>query len=173
MWVVHAKEVGHGEGVAGIEWFLFATVPLESLSDALRMLDYYTKRWTIERFHYVLKQALRIERLQFDNYRRLTNAIQLYLIVGWYLLRIAYLSKSDPDKPAIDFFDELDIKLIERSTSKKIKTVKDYVIALASLSGFVPSKKQPLPGEKLLWQSIRTLVAMRTGFLMGQNYGTG
>jgi hypothetical protein len=58
-------------------------------------------------------------------------------------------------------------------TNYKIKTVKDYVIALASLSGFVPSKKQPLPGEKLLWQSMRTLVAIRTGFLLAQNYGTG
>jgi hypothetical protein len=121
MWVVHAKEVGLGEGTEGIEWFLFTTLPLESLSDALRMIEYYTKRWTIERFHYVLKQGLRIERLQFDNYRRLTNAIQLFLIVGWYLLRLAYLSKSHPDKPAIDFFDELDIKLTERSTGKKIK----------------------------------------------------
>ncbi|MEZ4942437.1 MAG: IS4 family transposase [Saprospiraceae bacterium] len=173
MWVIHVKEVGVKDGITPIEWYLFTTLPVTSLADAIRIIEYYSKRWTIERFHYVLKQGLRIERLQFDNYKRLTNAIQLYLIIGWYLLRLAYVAKVSPDKSASEYFDELDIKLVEQFANKKVDTVKQYIIALSSIAGFVPSKKQPLPGEKLLWQSIRTLVAMRAGFLMAQNYGTG
>ena len=173
MWVVHVKEIEIKPGITPIEWYLFTTVPITSLADAVRVIQYYSKRWTIERFHYILKQGLRIERLQFDNYKRLTNAIQLYLIIGWYLLRLAYIAKASPDQAASEYFDELDVKLVEQVAKKKIQTVKQYVIALSSLAGFVPSQKQPLPGEKLLWQSMRTLVAMRKGFLMAQNYGTG
>ena len=172
LWLVHAKEIDYKEGVVPIEWYLFSTLAIESMEDAIRFIGYYTKRWTIERFHYILKQGLRIERLQFDNFTRLKNAIELYLIIGWYLLRLAYLGKTTPDQPAIDYFDPLDIKLVEQISSRKIKTVKQFIIALSSLAGFTPTKKQPLPGEKLLWQSMRTLIAIRKGFEMAKFYGT-
>jgi hypothetical protein len=58
--------------------------------------------------------VLRIERLQFDNYKRLANAIQLYLIIGWYLLRLIYIGKASPDKLASAYFDELDIQSVTR-----------------------------------------------------------
>lgn len=171
LWVIHAKEVGYQDGVDPIEWYLFSTMPIESMDDAVCFIGYYVKRWIIERLHYILKQGLRIERLQFDNFTRLSNAIQLYLIIGWYLLRLLYMGKATPDQSAIDYFDPLDIKLVQQITSKKIQTVKQFLIALSSLAGFVPSIKQPLPGEKLLWQSMRTLLAIRRGFLLAKDMG--
>jgi hypothetical protein len=171
LWVVHAKEVGCKEGVKPIEWYLFSTLAIETLDDAVRFIGYYAKRWIIERFHYVLKQGLRVERLQFDNFQRLKNALELYLIIAWYLLRLTYLGKACSDKPAPDYFDSFDIKLVQQITSKTIKTVKQYVLALATLAGFKPSKNQPLPGEKLLWQSMRTLLAIRRGVELAQIMG--
>jgi len=171
LWVIHAKEVDYKNGLVPIEWYLFSTLPIESMEDAVRFIRYYAKRWIIERFHYILKQGLRIERLQFDNFTRLKNAIQLYLIIACYLLRLVYLGKAAPNQPAIDYFDPIDIKLIEQITAKKIQTVQQFVIALSFLAGFTPSKKQPLPGERLLWQSMRTMMAIRTGFMLAKDMG--
>jgi len=41
------------------------------------------------------------------------------------------------------------------------------------LVGFVPSSKQPYPGEKLLWQARQQMNANRVGFILAQSYGTG
>ena len=44
---------------------------------------------------------------------------------------------------------------------------------VGKLGGFMPSKKQPLPGEKMLWQGITELIAIKKGFLAAkQKYGT-
>jgi hypothetical protein len=104
---------------------------------------------------------------------RLKNAIQLYLIVGWYLLRLSSLAKVFSDEPATEYFDLFDIQILEQTTGKKIKTVEQYVLALSSLQGFAPSKKQPLPGEKILWLSLKMLMAMRRGADAMKNYETG
>jgi len=44
---------------------------------------------------------------------------------------------------------------------------------LGKIVGFVPSTKQPYPGEKLLWIAIQQLNAIKTGFFLAQSYGTG
>jgi hypothetical protein len=173
IFVVHAKEIKPEIGTEPIEWFLFTTLRVDNIQTAIRMLEYYAKRWKIERFHYVLKQGLKIERLQFDNFVRLKNAIQLYLIVGWYLLRLSSLAKVFSDEPATEYFDLIDIQILEQTTGKKIKTVEQYVLSLSSLQGFAPSQKQPLPGEKILWQSLKMLMAMRRGADAMKNYETG
>lgn len=130
-------------------------------------------RWVIERFHYVLKQGLRIERLQFDNFTRLANAVKLCSIVAWQLLRIAYLSKAKEPAPADQYFDPQEKMLLEKIGASKIETVTDHILALGKLLAFIPSTKQPYPGEKLLWQAIQQINAIRAEFLIAQNYGTG
>jgi hypothetical protein len=173
LYVVWAVERDIKPGIEPIEWIILTTIPIENFEDACRILDIYTTRWIIERFHYVLKQGLRVERLQFDNFPRLTNAIKLCSIVAWQLLRIAYLSKAKEFDTADPHFDKQEQLVLEKLTGSKIETVKDHILALGKLVGFVPSKKQPYPGEKLLWQAVQQLNSIKLGFILAQNYGTG
>ncbi len=170
IWAVEENPPG---GVEPIEWIIMTTLPVSTLEQAIEIIDIYTMRWIIERFFYVLKQGLRIERLQFDNFKRLSNAIKLCSIVAWYLIKIAYLRKSNEHDPVDKHFDAMEKVILEKITNKKIETVRDYVLSLGKLVGFVPSTKQPYPGEKLLWQAIRQINSIKTGFMLGQNYGTG
>lgn len=170
IWAVELDQVA---GVEPLEWLILTTLPIENFEDAAWILDIYATRWVIERFHYVLKQGLRVERLQFDNFTRLENAIKLCSIVAWHLLRIAYLSKVKEQDLAEHHFEQAEKAILEKVTTSKIQTVKDHILALGKLVGFVPSAKQPYPGEKLLWQAIQQLNAIKTGFLLAQNYGTG
>jgi hypothetical protein len=171
--IIWAVEENPPDGIDPLEWIIMTTLPVNSFEQAIEIIDIYAMRWIVERFFYVLKQGLRIERLQFDNFTRLSNAIKLCSIVAWYLIRIAYLSKSNEHDSADKHFDAVEKVILEKVTNKKIETVRDYILTLGKLVGFVPSKKQPYPGEKLLWQAIQQMNAMKAGFLLSQNYGTG
>lgn len=171
--LIWAVELEEADGIEPLEWVILTTLPIENFEEAAWILDIYTVRWVIERFHYVLKQGLRIERLQFDNFTRLANAVKLCSIVAWQLLRIAYLSKAKEQAPADEYFDPQEKMLLEKINACKIETVKDHIQALGKLVGFVSSTKQPYPGEKLLWLAVQQINAIRDGFLLAQSYGTG
>jgi hypothetical protein len=171
VWAVEKGELP--AGTQALEWIILTTLPIGSLDEAIAILDTYAMRWVIERFHYVLKQGLRIERLQFDNFTRLANATKLCSMVAWQLLRIAYLSKTKESEAAELHVDPQEKGVLEKVTGSKINTIKEYTLALGKLVGFTPSAKQPYPGEKLLWIAIQQLNAIKTGFLLAQFYGTG
>ena len=176
--LIHVKEISTKQIQQPVQWYLLTTVAVTNLEEATRLVGFYALRWIIERYHYVLKTGLRVERLQFDTFTRLKHALEVYSLVGWQLLWTAYIGKARPKQKALEIFDPTEIEILQLYTDKKIITTKDYILALASLSGFVKSKAQPLPGEKLLWQSLKLLQAIKIGFHLGKNnptpfYGTG
>ncbi len=157
-----------------LEWVLLTHVRVECLEDAVKVCNYYSCRWTVERFHYILKSGLLIEQLQIDSFVRLANALQLYALIAWHLLWLQRLAKAQGDKSANDYIDQQTIEIIETVSTRKIVTVAEFMVATAILGGFLPTKKQPLPGEKTLWQGLRQLHAIIAGFLAAkQKYGTG
>jgi hypothetical protein len=84
------------------------------------------------------------------------------------------LARAQGDKPATDYIEPQTIEVVETVSIRKVVTVADFLIATATLGGFIPTKKQPLPGEKTLWQGLRQLHAIQKGFLAAkQKYGTG
>ena len=127
-------------------------------------------RWPIERFHLVLKSGLKIEGLQFDTFTRLKHALEVCSMVAWQLLWMAYIGKAKPNEKAEGTFEAIEIKILEQLTNRKIKTITDFILTLGTLSGFVKSKAQPLPGEKLLWQSMKLLRTMKIGYTLKDEF---
>jgi len=177
MGVVYAKEIGDAKEPA--EWTLLLDKSINNTDDALKYLDYYAKRWTIERFHYVLKQGLQIEKLQFDDVETLKKAISLYSVIAWYTHWITYLGRHEPEKSATEVLDSTSIEVLEAYTKKKILTVLDVLLAIGILGGFLGgSKRYPYPGLKSVWQGIQQLQAMKQGWIMAKEqlskfYATG
>ena len=52
-----AREAEPPEGEKPIEWRLLTNLPVDSLQDAARMIDWYRTRWEIEMFFHVLKNG--------------------------------------------------------------------------------------------------------------------
>lgn len=167
LWFVHAEEIGYN-GKDKIEWYLYTTIPIETLEQAFELIAFYSKRWIIERFHYVLKTGLQIERIQIDTFERLKNALHLYGIVGWRILWLNYIGKAKPESKAEPMFDKPQIEVLEAVNQKKINTVRDFLLSLGKLVGFQTSTKQPLPGEKLLWQAYGQLLNIQKGIELAQ-----
>lgn len=175
LWLICARETAGQEVKDPIAWYLLCSVAVETLEQACGRVKDYTRRWLIERFHYVLKQGLGAERLQFDTFRRLSHGLEICSIVAWHVLWLSQLAKEHAQVPATDYVSQEDVALVEKISNSSIRTTGEWLIALSKLAGFMPSRKQPFPGEKLLWQSIQLFLAIKKGYLIAQqqNCGTG
>lgn len=146
-------------------WYLLTSLEIENQSGIERVATFYALRWRIERLHYTLKSgALEVEKLQFDDLETTINALAFYSIVAWQILAIVYLTREEKDEAASLCFEEKEIALLEVMSRKVIKTVKEATLALAKLAGFAPSKRQPMPGIKVLAQSLERFHYVKLGF---------
>ena len=145
-------------------WYLMTSLPIDNAKDVKRVVEFYALRWRVERFHYTLKSgALNVEKLQFDDVKTLINALAFYSVVAWQLLALTYLLREDPEQSAEIIFEESEVRLLESISSKKIGTIREAVLALTKIVGFAPSKKQPLPGVKVLAKAIERFFFIKIG----------
>lgn len=168
VWVICATEENPPEGFDAIEWILLSTFAVPDGQTALDMVEFYSKRWLIERFHFVLKSGLGVERLQFDAADSLMSTLSLYSIVAWRLLCLTYLAREDPDAPASCLFDALSLEVLSAHSGKSICRLVDAVSAVARVGGFRACPSAPRAGVKSLWLGLRRLDAMEEGWQMAK-----
>jgi len=138
-----------------VTWFLLTSLPIDTAEDLKRVVRFYALRWRIERLHFTLKSgALNVEKLQFDDIHTLTNGLAFYSVVAWQLLALTYALRQHPDQPAETIFDETELTLLKHLSRQPIRSVREAILAMTKLIGFAPSKKQPLPGVKVLATAI-------------------
>jgi Transposase DNA-binding len=80
-----------------IHWKLLTTLEVQSVSDVLQYIKWYTYRWLIERFHYVLKSGTKIEELQLAQAPSLQKAIAVYSIAAFRIMQLVYESRHHPN----------------------------------------------------------------------------
>ncbi len=78
-----ARESEPPEGEKSIEWRLLTNLPVDSLEQAARLIDWYRARWEIEMFFHVLKNGCRVEALQLGSIEKMERARVLYMVVAW------------------------------------------------------------------------------------------
>ena len=147
-------------------WYLLTSLPIDTREQVIRVTQFYALRWQVERFHYTLKSgALQVEKLQFDDIHTLVNALAFYSVVGWQLLALTHAIRKNSDQRAQAVFDESEVLLLQKVSSKKIVSIREAVLALAKLIGFAPSKKQPFPGVKVLATALERFFFMKLGYI--------
>lgn len=145
-------------------WSLLTSLPIGTAVDVTRIIRFYALRWRIERFHFTLKSgSLNVEKLQFDDVHTLVNALSFYSVVAWRLLGLTYALREDPEQPAQTMFEPDELKLLHQLSGKPVDSLRQATLALATLVGFAPSKKQPLPGVKLLASAIERFCFAKQG----------
>ena len=76
--VIFVEEIAHPSGEKPINWLLLTTLPVNNFEEAVKYLQWYTYRWLIERYHYVLKSGCGLEKLQLRTAERLKKAFATY-----------------------------------------------------------------------------------------------
>ena len=146
-------------------WYLLTSLPVKNQEDAFRIITFYGFRWRIERLHFTLKSgAYNVEKLQFDDIQTTINALTFYSVVSWKLLFISYLLKDDKEYTPETVFDKQEIEILTNLSQQEPLTLKQAVLCLAKLVGFVPTKKQPMPGIKILAEALDRFHYIKIGF---------
>lgn len=160
---VLAQEEAAPDGVKPVQWLLMTTLPVTNLSDALRCVRWYSYRWLVERYHFVLKSGCRVEELQLETAERLENALATYCIVAWRLLWLTYESRRAPEAPCSSALETHEWQAlyctIHRTPNPPAEppTLEQAVRWIAQLGGFLGRKSDGQPGVKTIWRGLRRL----------------
>ncbi len=164
LWAVLAKEVDTDEGVEPLEWMLLTTMEVATIEQALRMLEWYSKRWGIETFHKVLKSGCRIEERRLATVARIENCLALDLVVAWRVQYLTMLGREAPELPCTVFFEDHEWKALYAFIARSPKAVppeppslRDAMRTAAKLGGFLGRKNDGEPGVKALWIGLQRL----------------
>lgn len=162
-----------------VHWVLLTTLPVEDFQQAMEVIGYYVLRWLIERLHYLLKSGgAGVEELQLHEPRRLQNAITAYSIAALNAFKIRYWAEKSPETDIYQAgITEVEHRVLYTYAGQRIDpkvsfdparppTVEHFCRVLGQLGGFLPSKRQPLPGLKILSRAIPKLNAMVDAYLI-------
>lgn len=164
---VLVREIGTpSDGGKPIEWRLLTTLEIESMEQAAQLVYWYSLRWLIERYHYVLKSGCQIEQLQLETAERLERALATYNLVAWRLLWLMYLSRQQPDRSCECAYEPAQWRVLYATIHKNKRfpatppTLREAVRWTAQLGGFLARKGDGEPGVKTLWRGWTRLQDM-------------
>ncbi len=170
---VSATEADCAEGDDPLHWLLLTSErPADGEAPAVHamtVLDWYRTRWTVETWFRTLKTGTRIKDRRLDDADDLRRCLAFDAVTAVRVADLTVLARERPETPAAEVLPEEDIDLlhtlleaqghreVDRTPGGKPPDIRAVVIDLGRLVGAHPSKRQPLPGAKKVWQGLERL----------------
>jgi hypothetical protein len=158
---IEIKEKSNQEEM--IHWKLLTTLEVKNTEEALQCVKWYSYRWLIERFHYVLKSGTKIEQLQLKDAQSLQKAIAVYSMAAFRVMQLVYESRHYPNVSCEVILTRVQWKtlfmLIHNSNQipKTPPSLHQAVTWIAKLGGYLGRKSDGPPGLKTVWQGYQQL----------------
>jgi hypothetical protein len=180
LWVVHVREPNPPADADPVEWVLLTDLRPADATDlaafAERVVDYYTVRPTIEDYHKGQKTGLGIELLRFESAGRLEPVVALISVAAAVLTTVRDAARR-PDAdlvPATELVPEIYVNVLTAYAARKVAqlrhgakpapgpdmSVRQFVIEVAKLGGFLARKGDGLPGWQTIWRGWSDLQTM-------------
>lgn len=158
--LVHVREDLQPEHDDRVEWFLFTTLPADTLEQAVRVIEIYRCRWTIEVFFRVLKTGCKVEDMQFHHIDRVRAALAFYLIIAWRVLFLTMVGRESPELPcdavfATEEWQAIYIVTQRQPPPKQPPPLDQIVRMLATFGGFLNRKHDGFPGPQAIWVGLQ------------------
>lgn len=175
VYAVQAREIQAPAGVEPICWELLSTRPVTTAAQAIRMVKWYTKRWQIEVYHKVLKSGCQVEQRQLETVERLERMLAVFMIVAWRVLAMTIAAREYPQLPVSIWLEEAQWQTLycwvhkTAQPPKQCPTVKEAVLWIAKLGGFLARKGDGHPGPMCLWRGLRRLNDLTDGFILSRS----
>jgi hypothetical protein len=163
--VVEVREVNAAPEVKDpLQWMLLTTLPVTDLDAAYRIVRFYTYRWVVERFHYVLKSGgCHFEDSQLRTVEALQRLLGVCSRVAWRLLWLTYQARQTPQAPCTVALSEPEWHALtvfvnqSQTPAPHPPSLQEAVRAIAHLGGFIGRKSDGNPGVKTLWRGWQRL----------------
>ncbi len=161
------------DGAVPLHWLLLTTWPVRSFPDACQLLLWYSYRWLIERYHFVVKSGCGVEALQLRTAGRLENAVAVAGLAALQVVWLTYLAREQPELPCTVAFSAAEWEtLVCVSTATPLPpaqppSLREAARLTAKLGGFLGRTGDGEPGPLTIWRGIARLcdlVAARTLF---------
>jgi hypothetical protein len=163
LYAIEVREVDPPKGEKALYWLLLTNLPVESFEQAQVCVRWYTWRWLVERYHYVLKSGCQIEARQLETAPRLERCLAVYAIVAWRLLWLTYQSRFAPDSPCTLALQPHEWQALYCYVHKtpvppdEPPSLHQATRWIAQLGGFLGRKHDGEPGVKVLWRGWQRL----------------
>jgi hypothetical protein len=141
-----------------VHWLLLTSLPVSTLDQAYQLVEWYTYRWLIERFHYVLKSGCKLEDRQLQTQSRLERLLAVFNLVAWRLLWLTYQTRQTPEASCLVALTEEEAWVLyahQHHTTRRpdtFPTLHEATRWIAQLGGFLGRKSDGEPGVKVLWR---------------------
>ncbi|MCY4226898.1 MAG: IS4 family transposase [Gammaproteobacteria bacterium] len=156
-----------------LNWLLLCSEGEADAGNALRICQWYEARWGIEEYFRILKSGTKISKRQCDDAVDLVKCLAFDAITAWRVFELQRLARSEPDELASRVVDREEIEICQILLSGLYRTrpapappgltVREHAVQVGRLAGFLPTRRQPLPGTKLLWLGmVEVLGGMRS-----------
>lgn len=152
-------------GVDPVEWILISSLPITTVEEALRAVDWYTCRWLCEDYHMCLKTGCRVEHTQLDDAADLRRLLGFLSTIAVRLLQIRQCVRHTPELPAKAVVEPLMVEVLARRQKKDAEamTVSEFWRSMAQLGGHQGRRSDGPPGWRTLWKGWRLLADMTEG----------
>jgi len=180
--VVHCREIDapNKNEEERIEWFLITSYPVSNPDAAMEIVKWYLCRWQIEVFFKILKSGCTVEELQFETLKATENCIAIYLIVAWRILYLTMLGRDFPDMDCSVVFEKSEWQSVyaivtKKSPPDKPPRLKEIILMIAKLGGFLGRKSDGYPGPQVMWIGLQRMKDFTTSWetfysLQGKTY---
>jgi len=165
IWAVLAREVDSTPaGEEPIEWMLLTNHPAETFEDACRVVEGYSQRWRIEEFHPAWKSgACRVEEAQLRDRDHLIRWAVILASVAVRIMRLTYLARAQPQRPASLELSPPEIEAILRLARpcnhdrSATPTIGEAVYWLARVGGYTGKSSGGPAGVLVIARGLRRI----------------
>jgi hypothetical protein len=160
---IEVRQAGIEKEQDGIWWKLLTTLDVKGIEDVELYIRWYTYRWLIERFHYVIKSGCKIEALQLKQAESLKKAVVMYSLAGFKIMQLTYQSRETPDIScetvlSKNEWEALYIRIHKTATLPAIPpTLQQAAQWIGRLGGHLGRKSDGPPGLKTIWRGYQKL----------------
>ncbi len=155
-------------GEKPVEWLLFTSFEVKTLSDAHRVIFGYAQRWRIEEFHKSWKSGTcRVEETQLRDKAHVCKWATLLAAVASRIERLKYLARESSASPASEELSQLEIRallFLKRKQKKRTEEVPDAVPTMgqavrwiADLGGYTGKSSGGPPGSRTITRGFEKI----------------
>lgn len=162
--VVLVEEVGRDEDdPTKVEWLLITTLPVDTVEQTLRVIDYYVGRWPIEPFFRVYKTGCRVEDIQLETTARLKKCLLFYKIIAWRIMYVTHMGREYPNLACDELFLDQEWKPVWKIVTKQplpeqAPPLSEFLPMLAQLGGYNNRATESPPGPQPIWVGMRRML---------------
>jgi len=170
--VIEAREPQSPPDAEPVHWLLVTNLAVPDGTSAERMLRYYSYRWLVERFHFVLKSGCQFESSQLQSFDALSRFLGLCSGVAWRLMWMTYLARNTPDASCETVLTVSEWHALAAymhsspEPPQQAPSLRQAMRWIGQLGGFIGRKSDGEPGVKVLWRGWEVFQTIHAAWLV-------